>query len=191
MSESTRDTAELKPGEVFIPGMVGLKVLASLVGLAITLIGVAWLWHPVALLLTGRSAEAQVVAVLQEFPGQEPIAIQSRKELRKINDQNRTAIFKYRLRFALESGATHEALLNYGQVVRPLYSIGDRMRIVHAVDDPADIIRPWDVRTWAFGVFLFLIGLVTTASQVFILWHARRPIVVDPIVDIDPSQKRG
>ena len=171
--------------DVFVPGMVGAKIVAVTFGVVVTLAGFWWLAHPVRVLLTGEAAVAQVVAVIRQYPGQEPEAITSRKEIRKLEDQTRTAVFKYRLRFEENDGARREALLNYGQVVRPMYSIGDEVRITYVPGRPDDLIHTWNIRTWAFGIFFTLIGLIIVWSQSVILAHARKPILIDGLTDID------
>jgi hypothetical protein len=60
--------------EVYIPGMVGRKILSTLLGLMITAFGAFWLWHPLKLGVTGGAAEAEVIYVEMQKPAQEPVS---------------------------------------------------------------------------------------------------------------------
>jgi hypothetical protein len=66
-------------------------------------------------------------------------------------------------------------------VVRPRLSITDPVRINYSKENTADVIEAWSVRTYAFGVFFLIIGLMITITQIIILKNARTPIVIDSI----------
>jgi hypothetical protein len=66
-------------------------------------------------------------------------------------------------------------------VVRPLRSVTDLVSIRYNPKNPQDLIEAWSVRSYAFGSFFFVIGLMIAATQAVILRNARRPIVIDPL----------
>lgn len=185
--------------KTFTPGMVGRKIAGVLLGVSILSSGVIWLWHPMTLWFTGVKTDAQVVRVEKDKPGQEPIQLTTRKEVMDSEDPTRNAVFKYWVRFTTEDGKEVESLLNYGQVVRPLRSITDIVGICYDRNNPTDLVetdylikftfrdKPYQwikmlsVRSSAFGMFFVVIGLLIFITQLIILLHARKPIVIDGI----------
>lgn len=180
---------------VFVPGMVGSKIATVILGLAITAVGVVWLWHPVTLYLFGGDATAEVVYVEMQKEGQEPVRLSNRKDLADAEDPTRNAAFIYFVRFRIQEGeggdlgeetqvtARREIItrLNYGQVLRPMLEIGDEVWVAYDKGDPTDLVDVGDVTTWAFGIFFFCIGLLITISQGIILYYSRTPVYLDSI----------
>jgi hypothetical protein len=158
------------------------------------LFGVFWSWQPLRLVVAGETAEAKVAFVIEEKLGQEPIKHDTRRSVQAAEDPTRNATYFYHLRFVTSAGKTVTAPLNYGQVLRPILSIGDRVQIVYAPDDPSTIIDKWSIRTWAFGIFFTGIGMMIFLSQLFVYRAADRPIILDSIQDyadivVKPTEK--
>lgn len=193
----TIDTTTTEP-QTYTPGYRIPKLLGVLLGIGIMAIGGLWLKHPLALVFKGNTAVATIANVIQEYPEQEPEIITSNREIRQINDFTRTAVFKYTVRFETNDGEIQEGILNYGQVLRPLHKIGEKIEIAYNPENPSELVRTWDIkrignfriymldlRTWAFGIFFLIIGFLIAATQFILLWYADKPIVIDSIEDID------
>ena len=171
--------------QTYTPGMTGRKTAAVVFGALVVLFGLWWLMHPLGLLFFGAKAQATVVYVLQEKPGQEPVRLDTRKKVEDAEDPTRNAVYSYHIQFEGEAGDMIQSTLNYAQVRRPGLSIGDTVRIRYDRQDPADVIHVDSVRTWAFGCFFVAVGLLLFLPQLFILLHARKPIVVDSIKPLE------
>jgi len=167
--------------ETFIPGMIGRKIAATLLGLFILALGMIWLWRPIKLAAYGGRATVEVIAVEAVRPGQEPFRLTTRKAVADAEDFTRKTVFKYVIRFDTEDGRQIETYLNYGQVLRPMRSITDQVNVHYNKADPTDLVEAWSPRTGAFGVFFAIIGLIIFVTQLTILLHARTPIVIDSI----------
>jgi hypothetical protein len=193
-TESPAETDRTPHGEqpptpadaTYTPGMIGQKLLAIGVGLVILLVGIAWLARPTMLLLTGQTAEATVVAVVVEKPGQTPVELTTRNEVDGAEDQTRNATYTYRIRYAGPEGEPVEAIYDIGHVVRPQRSIGDELTVRVDPGDPSNVTGPYDIASWTFGGFFAVIGLVIVVTQAVVLVHARRPIEIDAL-DTHPS----
>jgi hypothetical protein len=165
----------------YTPGLVRRKRLAGLLGLAVFVFGCWWQWPAARLFLFGGVAEATVIFVLEEKPGQEAVKLDTRRAVSQAEDPTRNATYLYWVRFADASGAPVEAPLNYGQALRPLHSVGDRITVAYDPGDARILIDRWSVRTWAFGFFFMGVGALIAVPQFLILWAARRPILIDAI----------
>jgi hypothetical protein len=165
----------------YTPGLVRRKRLATLLGLAVFAFGCWWQWPAARLFLFGGVAEATVIFVLEEKPGQEPVKLDSRRAVSQAEDPTRNATYLYWVRFADASGAMIEAPLNYGQALRPLHSVGDRIVVAYDPGDARNLIDRWSVRTWAFGFFFMGVGALIAGPQFLVLRAATRPILIDPI----------
>ncbi|MFP4223627.1 MAG: DUF3592 domain-containing protein [Phycisphaeraceae bacterium] len=162
--------------------MVGAKIASAVIGLVIMGVGIAWLWEPVGLMVFGEAAEARVAFIEQRKPGQDTVVLTTKKELSEAEDFTRNASFIYFVRFDTGAGETVEAPLNYAQVLRPTYSIGDHLWVQYDPDEPReDVIDVKALATWAFGGFFFGIGAIITVVQSIILYYARTPIELDLI----------
>ena len=195
MNETNRNLSEPK---TYTPGYRIPKFIGVLLGIALMLVGGMWIKHPLSLVLNGKPAEGTIANIIQQYPEQEPETITSNREIRQINDFTRTAVFKYTVRFEAEDGTVLEGLLNYGQVLRPLHTIGEKVQIAYNPENPSELIRTWDVRrigklkfylldlrTWSFGIFFLIIGFLIALTQGILLYFANKPIVIDSIQDLD------
>jgi hypothetical protein len=177
--------------ETFTPGMVIRKIAAFSLGIAVMSFGLFWMRHPLTLAISGGTATAQVVCVEMEKPGQEVVRLTTRKEVADAEDPTRNAVFSYIIRYTTQSGEPVEARLNYGQVVRPRLSITDPVKINYSKENPTDLIEAWSVRTYGFGVFFLIIGLMISITQAILLKNARKPIVIDPIQAMAGGPKKA
>ena len=178
-------------GGTYTPGLRGPKLAAVLLGLVVTAIGIGWCWLPIGLLWIGQGADAEVVAVISENPVDGTERLASRRAIQKAEDLTRNTAYRYELRFSGPSGKETTALLNYGQYIRPIHTVGDRIRIRYAPDRPDDLVAILSIRTWAFGIFFTAIGLAIAVTQALIFRNANRPIVIDPIAELDPDAEEG
>jgi hypothetical protein len=140
--------------------------------------------------MSGGTATAQVVYIEMKKPGQEPVRLTTRKEVADAADPTRNAVFTYIVRFNTQAGEPVEARLNYGQVVRPRLSITDPVKINYSKGNPTDLVEAWSVRTYAFGIFFLVIGLMISVTQAILLKNARKPIIIDSIHSMAGSQKK-
>jgi Na+/melibiose symporter-like transporter len=175
--------------QTYTPGMKGIKFVCMMLGVAIFCFGVFWQWDNFRLFLFGDTTQATVTSILQEKPGQEPVILDTRKAVNEAEDPTRNAIYSYRIRFSDESGTERETGLNYGQVLRPLLSIGDTVTISYDTAEPETVIERYHVRTWAYGFFFMGIGLLMAIPQFFIWRAANKPIVLDQIGDYEDIKK--
>lgn len=173
----------------FTPGMKRVKLIGVILGALIILIGIWWQAEPTRLLLFGGTAEAKVAWVSEERPGQEAVKLDTVKAVSDAYDPTRNATYFYHVIFDTPEQSGMVARLNYGQAVRPLHSIGDKLIIAYDKEEPTRIIDKWSVRTWAFGFFFMGVGLLLFIPQLVIFMRANQPIILDPIIDYEDIQK--
>jgi hypothetical protein len=175
------ETDRPPPAETFTPGGVPSKLVAVGLGVSLLIVGAAWLIRPTLLLLAGASARAEVVEVQLLKPGQDPIRLTSNKAVGAAEDYTRNGIFTYVVAFTPDDGRPVRATYDVGHVVRAQYRIGQTLNIRFDPDDPTDLTAPRSIATWTFGGFFAGIGLIIIITQGWVLFYARRPIVITPL----------
>lgn len=168
----------------YVPGYVGAKVVMILAGLGILALGLAELARPAAAVRGGGVTVGEVVRVQRTAPG-EPEQVHTTPGAIEA-DANPRAIFRHYVEYQSEDGANHVAQLTSASSGRPVYTVGEQLRIA---PDPSDADLAWpvyDLRTWVFGAVLAGLGLFTIFIFAILLRHARRPI---PMPEDTPSSE--
>lgn len=182
--------AQLPDGRwTYTPGRKKVKLIGVILGALIVAFGIWWQAEPTSLVLSGGSAEAKVAWVSEERPGQDSVKLDTVKAVSDAYDPTRNATYFYHVVFDTPEKSGVVARLNYGQAVRPLHSIGDKVIIAYDRETPETVIDKWSVRTWAFGFFFMGVGLLLFIPQLFIFLRANRPIVLDPLTDYEDVLK--
>lgn len=175
--------------QTYTPGMKRRKLAAVLLGVALTAFGFWWQYEPIVLATLGNTSQSVVVAVIEYKPGQAERILDTRKAVSQAEDMTRNAIYTYRVRFKTGAGQEVTTVLNYGQVVRPIHSIGDTITVSYWPSDPDKIIDRNSIRTWAFGIFFVGCGLLILIPQYFIYRAADKPIVLDSIIEFEAAKQ--
>lgn len=170
--------------KTYTPGMRGAKAGAVLLGCLVVFIGISWVWKPIVFALLGGKAEAEVTAIVSNNPAEGEKRLFSRRDILRAEDMTRNTIFRYEVRYTNERGNPVTGLLNYGQYIRPIHTVGDRIQIAYHQKYPGEILAIRSIRTWAFGMFFTVIGLFLVITQSIILHHANKPIVINPIAEL-------
>lgn len=176
--------------QTFTPGMKMAKLAVCGLGLALTLFGVWWQTENIRLFLLGDTTTATVVSVSELKTGQATVVLDTRKAVGDAVDPTRNTLYHYNIQFKDTTGREHTTILNYGQLLRPLLSIGDKVTIAYDTEKPSVVIDKYDIRTWAFGGFFFGIGLLMLIPQWFLWRTADKPIVLDQIVDYEAIKEQ-
>ena len=171
--------------ETYTPGMRGAKIAAVLLGGLVFVIGISWVWKPIVFAIRGGKAEAEVSAVISSNPAEGEKRLISRRDILRAEDMTRNTVFRYEVRYTDEQGNAATGLLNYGQYIRPIHTVGDRIQIAYDRSNPEELLAIRSIRTWAFGMFFTVIGLLLVITQSIILYHANQPIVIDSIAELD------
>lgn len=175
--------------QTYTPGYFKTKLFTTLIGAAVFCFGIFWHWQPAQLFFFGGQTVSQIVRITEEKAGQEPIVLTTRLEVDEVEDMTRNATYRYWVRFVTSAGETIETTLNYGQKLRPVHSIGDTITIAYDPENPSNVIDRTSVRTWAFGFFFMGIGLLIFIPQLWLLLNARKPIILEQIIDFEEIQK--
>lgn len=168
----------------YTPGMRGRKLASVFLGAAVTIFGVLWQVEPAWLFFFGEHTTAIVASVVEQKSGQDPVKLDTRKAVAAAEDPTRSAVYTYMMRFTTEDGTVVTTPLNYGQVLRPLHSIGDAITVAYDPAHPDRLVDAYSVRTWAFGCFFIGTGLLIFVPQLLILRAASRPIRIDSIREL-------
>lgn len=185
-------TTDIEPGEhggsageaTYTPGMRRRKLMSVLLGAAVTVFGAWWQLEPGWVFLFGEHTTAIVAWVVEQKSGQAAQRLDTRKAVAAAEDPTRSAVYTYMMRFTTVSGRVVTTPLNYGQVLRPLHSIGDPITVAYDPAHPERLIDAYSVRTWAFGCFFIGTGLLIFVPQLLILRAAGRPIRIDSIREL-------
>jgi hypothetical protein len=156
----------------YVPGQLGWKLALTGVGVAILLLGVAAMWTPARVWLTGHRELATVVRVVKTKPGLPDEEFTVKQPIKP--DPNREAVFWHHV--ACADGVVRR--LNVAAQVEPVYQVGDQLRAAYRADVAGDAVAVFDPRTWAPGLIVAGIGAVWAGLLGLTAFYARRPIEI-------------
>ncbi len=172
-----------KDGErdYFIPGLLIPKVVYLVFTLALTGVGIWFLWDPAGALLFGETGEARVTRLVREQPGTEDQTIWFAKD---IEEQPHTVTFRHFVEVVDKEGVAHQFRMGVDSRSRPYAMPNDTFDVAYFPDGEY-AFGLYHHRTWAFGAGFFSVGFILNCIGVFLVMNVGKKVYIDPE---DPKQ---
>lgn len=176
---------DLEPADsgTYTPGYVGAKLTMTIAGIVVFCLGIAQLWTPIELVLTGTHASAEAVFVSKEKAGLAPVILCTDAEIAAgVEPSDRSYIFWNVYTIQRDDNALLQIRSNVGSRVRPLHVLFDEIGlpvsqlICYDPEDPNRAILPWNISTWLSGSLIALAGLLCAGIGGTLLYWAKKPI---------------
>ena len=162
----------------YVPGHAGTKALMTALGLAISALGLFELSGPFCAWTSGGRTVGEIVKVVRTAPGETDRVFNTPGTVER--DRNPRAVFWHYIEFQTADGANHVAKLTSASSSRPIYSVGEQIRIAPVPGSPDLAVPLYDLRTWVFGGVFTGLGLFVSAIFGVLLRRCRDPIPVPP-----------
>jgi len=159
----------------YTPGYLVPKIIYLIFGLCVLALGLGYLWEPLGRCLYGNIADASVVRIVKTQPGAPAVNFTFRQEFPKERDWG--IVYQHYVN-VLQQGKTLQLHLGVDTHQQPDYNINDHLRVCYYPGNSVGF-DVWNLRSWAIGMFISLIGLIFMMNGVFLVWAARRPIKLD------------
>lgn len=166
-----------QPRPTYTPGYLLPKALLTGVGVAVLALGLAELRHPLHVVRRGEQTVGEVVRIVRTAPGEKEQTFLAPGAVAQ--DHNPRAIFWHFVEYQSADGANHVAKLTSASSWRPVYLVGEQLRIAIDPAQPELAIPVYDLRTWVFGSVFSGLGLFMIFIFGTLLRRARRPIYLD------------
>lgn len=174
-----------QPRATYTPGYTLPKALLTGLGLAVLALGLAELRYPLHVVRRGEQTVGELVRIVRTAPGEAEKTIATPGAVAQ--DHNPRAIFWHYVEYQSADGVNHVAKLTSASSWRPIYLVGEQLRIAIDPDQPELAIPVYDLRTWVFGSVFAGLGLFMVFIFGTLLRRARRPI---PLDDDPPAPSR-
>ena len=161
---------------VHVPGHRLAKLLYLIFSLIVFLFGCWLLWEPLSRLFFGEKATARVVRIERFEPGKETKVIRFRQ---KIPEGEHETVFRYTVSVPTAEGASKEMQLGVGSRRNVIANINDKFPVIYFEEDDY-VYGQFHHRTWAFGVSVCFLGLVTLLCAIPTYLAVGKPIIIDP-----------
>lgn len=169
--------------QYYTPGYRRCKVAMMLFGLALLFLGLSQVWPPLRLVLFGKSAIAEAIAVIKSKPGLPDLVLSDELELQsKVEARDRTYIFWTLFSYRTKEGIIVEVRSPVGSQLQPLYPLLDADGLptsdflFYDPKDPQNVVFPLTVSTWFAAGVLLVAGLACTLIGAVLYYWADKPI---------------
>jgi hypothetical protein len=154
----------------YVPRYSKSKVLVAVFGFAIAAAGVLQLREPVTAIACGRSAIAEVTAIVEERPGAASVVHRAPRAFEE--DGMRRIVYAYEISLPDRNGPS---VLNLKNRLRPVFEVGDGIRVAWVEGSP-HVFAVWDARTWVPGGLLAAVGSTVFVAFLMLFLKSKKPI---------------
>ncbi|MBC8040729.1 MAG: hypothetical protein H7Y06_09315 [Opitutaceae bacterium] len=182
-SQSVPENASLSPVQHYTPGYVGVKLIMIGLGLGLFIVGMAYLWTPLRLVMWGNRAMAEATTVTKTKKGAPDIVLKDDVQVKASFDpRDRSHVFWNEFRFQTADGRVVNVRATVGSQLKPLYSLinGDGLPttdlVFYDVKQPEIVVFPLIISTWFAAGVLAGGGLLMMFIGSVLLYWARKPI---------------
>jgi hypothetical protein len=194
--------AERKPTtrirQTYVPGYLLPKVLLGVLGLAMMVFAVREVMPNLRLVFAGAHGEAVATAVVATKPGQAEERFTTQNDLKAKTEAVGNAkdyAWEFWNEFSFELADGKEVSFRRDVACKlkpsmPLLDEGGLPTTATILYDPAKPERcclPLEYSTWFAPFIIFMIGLGAAVVGAILAWYARKPIVLDDDVAVNPQ----
>ena len=172
-----------KDGErdYFIPGGLIRKLIYLALTIALSGVGVWFLWDPAAALLFGETGDARVTRLVRQQPGEQDQTIWFARE---IKEQPHTVTFRHYVEVVDADGVARQFRMGVDSRREPYAKPNDTFRVAYFPDGEY-AFGLYHHRTWAFGAGFLTVGGILNCIAVFMVMNVGKKVYIDPE---DPEQ---
>lgn len=171
--------------DVFIARDFWRKLLFLLFSLAILVVAVWEIWGPFSRLLLGERAEARVVRVERDSPGEPTEVIRVRREIEE-GDYALGTTFRHFVEVLDAEGNPQVVEMAVASRQTPYALVNDTFTVIY-FSDGEYAYGLWHHRSWAFGLTLLLLAVTFVPLSWYLFHLVGKPIPIDPE---DPGEIR-
>lgn len=167
-----------KDGErdYFVPGLLIPKICYLIFTIALTGVGIWFLWDPAGALLFGETGEARVTKLVREQPGEQDQTIWFAREFK---GEGHTVVYRHHVEVVDSEGVARQFRMGVDSRDKPYAKPNDTFDVAYFPDGEY-AFGLFHHRTWAFGAGFFTVGFMLLCIAVFLLASVGKKIYIDP-----------